>query len=203
MKLAKLFVVSAMFVSLSSCVEVRAELTFRTPQTGTLALNYRIDSRALEIGMFDPDATILPLPVARRDFERTASAIGDLELRSYRMRRQNGTTIVDAEYAFWSAAALSTLFAESTPISIETADGQTLFRHRVFDGFPAGVGDSAAGFVDSFLSGGRFSIQVTTPTPILRNSAGVLDNSERTVRLEYTTSDLLMIRDPIVWEVVW
>lgn len=188
---------------LTSCMELDTHITFRTADSGTIALEYRIDSRVLEIGMFDRDATILPVPVGRRDFEHTVAAIEGLDLRSYRMRERDGVTTVTAELSFAGGEALSAFFG---PASLAVADGGAgagRFRHLLFDGFPDGVGESGTRFSDSFFSEGSVSFTVTAPGEVVNHGVGDRAASGRSVTARFTAAQLLARTEPIWIDVTW
>ncbi len=188
---------------LTSCMELDTRITFRTADSGTIALEYRIDSRVLEIGMFDRDATILPLPVGRRDFEHTVAAIEGLDLRSYRLHERDGVTTVTAELSFGTSEALAEFFGRSSPALVESAGGETRFRHRLFDGFPDGVGESGTRFSDSFFSDASVSVTVTAPSEITNRGSGERSGSGRSVTARFTAAELLASTEPVWIDVTW
>ncbi|TVR01836.1 MAG: hypothetical protein EA403_09955 [Spirochaetaceae bacterium] len=188
---------------LTSCVELDTQITFRTAERGTIALAYRIDSRVLEIGMFDRDASIIPLPVGRSDFAQTAAAIDGLELRSYRMRERDGITTVTAELSFATAHALEAFFGPAAPAVVEAGSAETRFRHRLFDGFPDAIGEPGTRFADSFFSDASVSVTVTTPSAVTNHGVGERAASGRSVTARYTAADLLARAEPIWVDVTW
>ena len=204
MNTARRVAIAAIVVALgllSSCVELDTRITFRTAESGSITLDYRIDSRVLAIGMFDDDASILPLPVAQRDFAQTAAAIDGLDLRSYRMREREGVTTVTAELSFATAEALAAFFGPSAPAVVEVGAGETRFRHRLFDGFPDGVAEPGSRFADSFFSDATVRVTVTTPSAMTNHGAG--DASGRSVTAEFMASDLLARTQPVWIDVTW
>lgn len=201
MKLPGWLFTIATIVALGACVEAETELRFQTDRSGSLAVSYRIDSRALEIGMFDHDAAILPLPLGRRDFEQTAASHPALELRNYRSREENGTTHIEAEYRFESIEALQTALGSRAELSLSRQDGVTVLRHRVFSGFEMPPGEGAVSFADEFFNDARFSIIVHAPATIETSNEGRVDG--RTARLEYQAVELLSMERPLVWELSW
>ena len=191
----------AAVLTLGACVEAETELSFRTDQAGSLALTYRIDSRALQIGMFDSDAAILPLPLGRRDFEQTAAAHPGLELHSYRSRDENGTTRIEAEYRFASIDALQTALGSRADLSLRQEGGSTILRQQLFGGFESEPGDRAASFAAEFFNDARFSMTVHAPRTIESHTKGRVEG--RTARIEYRAVELLAAEQPLVWELAW
>ena len=186
-------------------MELETVLSFQSARTGTLAVSYVIDSRALEIGMFDQDASILPLPLHQSDFEQTASAHPDLQLRSYRRRRHNGVTRIDAEYRFDSLEALQIAFGQQNRPVVETAADGTLMRQQLFGGIDRSTNgrepQRSQRFVDEFLSDASIAMTVHAPATISSANLGAVDG--RTLQLRYSAPELLRLEAPLVLELMW
>jgi len=186
-------------------MELETVLSFQSAHSGTLAVSYVIDSRALEIGMFDPDASILPLPLHQSDFEQTAATHRDLELRSYRLRRHNGVTRIDAEYRFESLEALQIAFGRQNRPVVETGAHGTVMRQQLFSGLDRGNGghepQRSQRFVDEFLSDASVAVTVHAPTTISSSNLGAVDG--RTLQLRYSASELLRLEAPLILELMW
>ncbi|TVQ40766.1 MAG: hypothetical protein EA384_02110 [Spirochaetaceae bacterium] len=199
MKYSHCFVLTAALLAFVSCIEVETELSFASADSGSLKVSYAIDSRALQIGMFDDGATILPLPLHQRDFEQTAATHPQLELRSYHRAGGNGVTRIDAEYRFESLAALQTALGSRTTVILDATPQGTWFKHALFEGH--GGGQRSQEFVDEFLADASFSMTVHAPGPVISSSIGQIDG--RLVRLHYTARELLVMEEPLILELVW
>ena len=199
MKYSHCFVLTLALLAFVSCIEVETELSFVSADSGSLRVSYAIDSRALQIGMFDDEATILPLPLHQRDFEQTAATHPQLELRSYQRAGGNGTTRIDAEYRFESLAALQTAFGSRTTVVLDATQQGTRLKHVLFEGH--GGGQQSQEFVDEFLSDATFSLTVHAPGPIISASIGQIDG--RAVRLRYSARELLNVEEALILELVW
>ena len=198
------------------CIDIEAELRLRRNETASLKLDYSFVSELLSIGVFDSDGELLPIPVARSDFERSADEIEGISVRTYR-RWSNGDRIqvrvrldfdnLTALSRFWEplgnfdGSSGSTAATIAAPLELTSdTDGSRL---RLLLANPHGTifGERAGSLSRSFLRGHSYRLMIRLPGAVRSLSQGSARGRRATIELELP--ELLEARQPLWWEVSW
>jgi hypothetical protein len=192
--------VIAIFVVLTGCLSIESEITIDPDGSGQVALTYRVDQLASNLGVFDPDTDVLPLPIAEDDFQDLITNTEGLELISYSRSETPDVVTVVAEIAFSNAEALSSIFsAEENEIELVETGDQWVFRQVISGGLEEAPSEEVLGFFDAFFSDYEMSFSLSPPTEVSGVSAGeVVDG---TARWTIAARDVFVSTEPLVWEV--
>jgi hypothetical protein len=95
-----------LFLSLSSCLGVNADIVLNPDNSGTLALEYRISHFLDSLGKQDGNERWLPLPVGKADFERTIARLPNMKMLSFSSRDDGKDIIITVKLEFKNMDAL-------------------------------------------------------------------------------------------------
>lgn len=102
-----------LFMVLSSCIGVSADISVREDGSGRISLEYRVSRMVEALGRLDGNERWQTIPVGRADFERTLARLPDMRLISFSTREgtangaaNRGDIINKAELEFKNINAL-------------------------------------------------------------------------------------------------
>ena len=203
--LPALLLLALVMLLASGCVDIEAELRLRRNGAARLTLQYSFQSELLSTGVFDSDGDLLPLPVARADFERSAHAIEGMRLRSYRRWADGDRIRVEARLAFDDIDALGRFWAplagSDDALELGGTDDTTTLRLPIFDPQDTLVGERGRSIGRAFLQGYDYRLTLRAPRSVRSLSQGSADGRDATLQFELL--ELIENPQPVWWEVSW
>ena len=188
----------AAVLALSGCLSTQTDVALDADGSGSLDLSYVVDRHAWDTGVFDDSDGARPVPITRGEFEQTAGLIEGLELRSYRISRDDERVTVDARLRFDSPTALESLLGADA-LEIEVGENGGSWRYLVASGDES-VGEQARLLADE-LAAYTLSFSLRTPAPVVATTGDT--DGERTASFSATLGEVATAVQPIVWEVRW
>lgn len=186
---------------LLGCLSVETVLHIDADGSGTIELTYRIDREAYNLGVFDQDSSIRPLPVTRADFTRAATHTDGIALDRYGIEddQELGQVIVRARIAFDSIRALNEFYAPgATPFSLAAGGGRTHFTQLLIPG--GGAPDSS---LADDLERYTLTFSINAPATIVTASFGDVAENGHSVTAHVTLAEIASRQTPLIWEVEW
>jgi len=200
----KLLFIAAAVLSLAACLDTEARIDLASDQSGTIGIDYSIDTELLSTGSFDKDPSLWPLPVSHEDFQRSAALVPGLELTSYSTSESGNSTRITAKLKFATLDALNSFYAPgTTAISISDSGSEVTYRQRIFDGMEQPVSAQTEQFFQDFLGDDSLSLSVHAPRTVTQVSDGTISKDKRTARITLRLADLVKTRDAVDWEIHW
>lgn len=184
---------------LLGCLSVETRIEMEDSRRGELTYIFTLSRELLEAQVFDRDAEVWPVPIARRDFELMDHALPEAELLEYSREDGEEESVVTAVYRFDSLEALARLL--STRDSLELPAGGVGLKLPLSPAEVSDLGEGELAFLESYFDRGTITYRIETPSPILESSLG--EPSGRTLRLDYTFRELLDRSEPLELELVW
>ncbi|MDR2181366.1 MAG: hypothetical protein LBN92_01665 [Treponema sp.] len=201
-----------------SCIGTSTVMTVNGDGSGTVTLEYRISRGLDEMGKLDGNAGEPPLPVGRKDVERTIARVEGLRLDSYREDRTDRDYIYAFTVSFDSVEALETLMGHAGP----EINGFQLEDRRITVTLPVAeenftpldpLSADAAELVP-LLEGYDFSVTYHLPSRVsvvwkdtrggvLDTWPGVCEVTGNSVRYTAGMQDLLLLPHQVIMEINW
>jgi len=101
-----LLAICSLFIVLSSCLGVSADIAFNQNGSGTVAVEYRI-SRAFDaLGKLDGNDRWNTIPVGRADFVRTMDRLPGMKLKSFSSKEDKKDLFINVKMEFENLNAL-------------------------------------------------------------------------------------------------
>lgn len=199
MKYRTLFTIAAVAAMLSSCLDVTVDLDVSANSdggySGDVRFEYRLDPDFASLGAQNNSDDIMPLPITRRDAERTALRSDGIHLKDYtRTTLDDGAVRAVMNFSFDTLDDLGTLLGTAV-------EGG---KNGITIGLPSSDLNEA-GIMDSLildLAGDRgLEIHVRAPSAVADVSQG--ESNGRDASLTVSWRDLLTGGGSDTWEVSW
>ncbi len=201
----KIVILCVVSVFIMSCVGIDSRMTIKEDGSGTLLLSYRVSQLVADLGTTTSERGIVPLPLARVDFERSLQAAqGKVRLTRFERTENEKDISIRAELSFDSIDALAQVDAFHDAELKLSADGTRHTFSQLIAHAPAQpVTADSLRMIDAFFDGYGLTFVVEAPQPIKQFALGTL-SSDKTV-LTYTTSikDVVRTGSDIVLSVGW
>jgi hypothetical protein len=201
----KIVILCIASVFLMSCVGIDSTMTVKKDGSGTLLLNYRVSQLVADLGATTSEKGIVPLPLARVDFERSLQAAqGKVRLTRFERTENEKDISIRAELSFDSIEALAKVDAFHDAELKMGTDGQRHTFSQLIAHAPAQpVTDDSLRMIDAFFDGYGLTFVIEAPQPIQQFTLGTLSSDKRV--LTYTTSikDLVRTRSDLVLSAGW
>lgn len=190
-------------VLLSSCVGVDAEATVSRDGSGRLKLRYAVSKMLASLGALEANERLLPFPVSREDFDRTARGVPGLALVSYAQKETEEDLVVDAELSFSSPAALAAFLDPKGERAVYSESGGEKRLTLVLAGGQARLDPDVDKLVRAAFA--PYSVSLTVKLPSAAKSAGIGKSARGGLDLSYSSPvvDLATSGSPVVWEISW
>ncbi|HEB10272.1 MAG TPA: hypothetical protein ENI06_03550, partial [Spirochaetales bacterium] len=92
---------------LSSCIGIESRIRINNDGSGQLTLKYRVSRLIANLESAETKGNVVPLPLSRKEFERTVNNTDGLELVSYSRKEDKVDIRIEAKVNFNSIEALS------------------------------------------------------------------------------------------------
>lgn len=201
----KIVILCIASVFLMSCVGIDSTMTVKEDGSGTLLLNYRVSQLVADLGATTSEKGIVPLPLARVDFERSLQAAqSKVRLTRFERTENEKDISIRAELSFDSIEALAKVDAfHDAELKLGTDGRRHTFSQLIAHAPAQPVTDDSLRMIDAFFDGYGLTFVIEAPQPIQQFTLGTLSSDKRV--LTYTTSikDLVRTRSDLVLSAGW
>ena len=140
LKISKAVLLVIIFLTMSSCVGISADITMRQDGSGRITLQYRFSRMAEVLGRLDGNERWPILPTGRTDIERTLARIPGMRLVSFSVREDDRDIINHVELEFNNVEALLTFLDPSgRRASLSREGGSNRLSVTIMDGTTAPI----------------------------------------------------------------
>ncbi len=202
-----LAVVCLAAVTLTSCVDIEMRFVMRRDGAGRLELSYRLPQEATTLLDSVDGVPVVPLPIARADFEAALAGADGVRLRRFRRTDDEGAVLIRARIDFDSIDALRAVpgFAELPVSFVADGDGGAELSQRVI---PARASQDAPEeamieLVRNLAGDSRVTFVVVAPARIQAADGATIDADGRTARFSRSLADYLTESGPVDLKVRW
>jgi hypothetical protein len=197
----------AALTALTSCIGVRADITLKADNSGTLALEYRVSKLVESLGKQDGNERWLPVPVGRADFERTLARLPGMSLLEFSTTEDARDIVVAARLAFTDMDTLLGFLDASGGGAVFAQAGTARTLTLALSGGRGAAGPELDALVATAAAGYTVSIAATFPTTAAL-TAPTLDGARieptgRTVSCAYPLAAILSAREAVEIEFRW
>src|SRR5208337_3158799 len=201
----KIVILCIASVFIMSCVGIDSKVTIKDDGSGTLLLNYRVSQLVADLGTTTSEKGIVPLPLARADFERSLQAAqGKVRLTRFERTEDEKDISIRAELSFDSIDALSQVDAfHDAEFKSSTNGTRHTFSQLIAHAPAQPVTDDSLRMIDAFFDGYGLTFVIEAPQPIQEFTLGTLSSDKRI--LTYTTSikDVVTTKSDLVLSAGW
>ncbi len=190
----KIVILCIASVFIMSCVGIDSRMTIREDGSGTLALNYRVSQLVADLGTTSSEKGVVPLPLARADFERSLQASqGRVRLTKFERTENEKDISIRVELAFDSLDALAQVDAfRDANLKLSVDGSRRTFSQLIAHAPKQPVTEDSLQMIDAFFDGYDLTFVLEAPTPIQEFTLGSLSDDKRI--LTYTTSIRNLVR---------
>ncbi len=197
-KIAARLVLAFLVLALNACIGIDAELDIKANGSGVLELDYRL-SRLVEALARVAKEGQFPLPVERKDFDRTVARVAGLSVKAYSVKEDEKDIYIHVELGFSTMSAL-TAFLDGTGRSGRASpNGRGLSIELVQGG--ERLDEELVSLMRTLFDGYAVSISIKTPAQPKSSPPGSVDGSMALFSLP--VMDLVASNEPIIWDVEW
>ena len=140
LKISKAVLLVIIFLTMSSCVGISADITMRQDGSGRIALQYRFSRMAEALGRLDGNERWPIIPTGRADIERTLARIPGMRLVSFSVREDDRDIINHVELEFNNIETLLTFLDPSgRRASLNREGGSNRLSVTIMDGTTAPI----------------------------------------------------------------
>ncbi len=191
-------------VALFSCISIDTEIELKEDGSGTVRLNYTVDTMLVDIGSFDNEESVIPLPVEEENFRISAASISGLTLNSFSREENDTSFFINAVLSFSSVEALDALISPAEEsIVLVSEDGKNVYRHTIYEAPEGGADEEMLSFVDAFFSDYELSFTLKSPSEIQSVNRGTIGDEPTIALYSIPLNELLRTEETIIWEVSW
>ena len=201
----KIVILCVASIFLISCVGIDSKVTIKEDGSGTLLLSYRVSQLVADLGATTSEKGIVPLPLARADFEKSLQAAqGKVRLTRFERTENEKDISIRAELSFDSIDALAQVGAfHDAEIKLSLNGARHTFSQIIAHAPAQPVSDDSLRMIDAFFDGYGLTFVIEAPQPIQEFTLGTLSSDKRV--LTYTTSvkDVVRTKSDLVLSVGW
>ena len=197
-------VLIACAIALCGCLGARTEIEINENGSGTINFSYRVSKLVAHLGVDDDDGRLIALPLTEKDFTGAIENVPGAGLQRFSLNRETEDIRVDAEISFDSLETLQALFIDLNGPALDyeiDTDGSTRLTLRLYEGLENPADESISEMVSSLFADYELLWTISAPGPIASAGSGSIDG--RTASVSFTTSEVVLSTDPIVWQVDW
>jgi hypothetical protein len=201
----KIVILCIASIFIMSCVGIDSRMTIKEDGSGTLLLSYRVSQLVADLGTTTSEKGIVPLPLARIDFERSLQATqGKVRVTRFERTENEKDISIRVELSFDSLDALARVDAFHDAELKLSADGTRHTFSQLIAHAPAQpVTEDSLRMIDAFFDGYGLTFVIEAPQPIQEFTLGTLSSDKRV--LTYTTSikDVVRTKSDLVLSAGW
>ena len=201
-KIVILYIASVLIMS---CVGIDSKMTIKDDGSGTLLLSYRVSQLVADLGTTSSEKGIVPLPLAKADFERSLqSTQGKVRLTKFERTENEKDISINVELSFDSLDAIAQVDAFHDAELKLSKDGTRHTFSQLIARAPAQpVTEDSLRMIDAFFDGYALTFVIEAPQPIQEFTLGSLSGDKKV--LTYTTSikDVVRTKSDLVLSAGW
>jgi hypothetical protein len=201
----KIVILCIASVLIMSCVGIDSKMTIKDDGSGTLVLNYRVSQLVADLGTTSSERGVVPLPLAKADFERSLLATeGSVRLTNFERKENEKDISIRVELSFDSLDALAKIDAFHDAELKLSADGtRHTFSQQIARAPAQPVTEDSLRMIDAFFDGYDLTFVIEAPQPIQEFTLGSLSADKKV--LTYTTSigDVVRTKSDLVLSAGW
>jgi len=201
----KIVILCIASVLIMSCVGIDSKMTIKDDGSGTLLLSYRVSQLVADLGTTSSEKGIVPLPLAKADFERSLqSTQGKVRLTKFERTENEKDISINVELSFDSLDAIAQVDAFHDAELKLSKDGTRHTFSQLIARAPAQpVTEDSLRMIDAFFDGYALTFVIEAPQPIQEFTLGSLSGDKKV--LTYTTSikDVVRTKSDLVLSAGW
>ncbi|MBN2445062.1 MAG: hypothetical protein JXJ04_27145 [Spirochaetales bacterium] len=187
----------------SSCIQIESDLQLNNDGSGVMTLSYRVSQVMKELGRIGDEATSLPLPLSKEDFELLLADTEGIAVTSHSVKEIDNETVVNVSFSFTNVKALA-LFGESDDSYLfQKSKDSTLFRQNLPFAGDEGFTEDSIAMLESYCSGYYFVYTIHTPGPIKEASLGEISKNKKQLVYKISIIDILKAKEKQSIEIKW
>jgi len=192
-------------IFIMSCVGIDSKVTIQEDGSGTLLLNYRVSQLVADLGTTTSEKGIVPLPLAKADFERSLQAAqGKVRLTRFEQTENEKDISIHVELSFDSIDALAQVDAfHDAQLKMSTAGTRHVFSQVVAHAPAQPVTEDSLRMIDAFFDGYGLTFVVNAPQPIQEFTLGSLSSDKRVLTYSVSIKDIVRTKSDLVLTVGW
>ena len=210
MILKKFFMVFIPVFFLGSCFGASMDISINSDGSGKIILEYRVSELIESLGRLDGNEKWQSIPVGKADFERMASRIQGLSIKSVSSSQKSNDLFTRAELTFENTDSLLTfLNGSGNCASFSTDKGQNYLRLTLADILEEPTGDDLISLLKEITSSYEISVSINVPKEanLELNPVNVpftqMTTKGRKVSFSIGTGDLLSLKTGLVMDIKW
>jgi hypothetical protein len=188
-----------------SCVGIDSRLSIHDNGSGTLALSYRVSQSVAQLGLSTAGKPIIPLPIARSDFERSLLPTnGKVRLTKFVRSENEKDIMINAELSFDSLESLAQVDAFRDADLKMKVDGRLNTLTQVIGrALPTPLTDESKRMIDAMFTGYDLTFVVEAPRPIQATSLGTLSADKKSLTYSISVKELLASKNDVILSLSW
>ena len=195
---------------LSSCFGASMDISIYNDGSGKIILEYRVSEMIESLGRLDGNEKWQAIPVGKADFERMASRIQGLNVKSVSSNQKSNDLFTRAELAFDNTdALLAFLNGSGNSASFSADNGLSQFRLVLADAMEKLAGDDILSLLKEITSSYEISVSINAPKEAnLELTPGDIPFTQMTakgkkVSFSIGTGDLLGLKTGLIMDIKW
>lgn len=205
MKVIYFFIISFfLFICvLSSCVDVSGTVDVKNNGAGSVLLIYRLSKTIESLGKLEANSEMLPIPVSKEDFERTAARIAGLSVKSWKEGSDADNIIITVELNFDSLTTLAKfLDPEGKKAEYRENGTDREFILRLAEKND-NVDPELKNFVQTVFTGYNIDLNFKFASTLVSATPGILDSSKRSAKISIPVKDAISGETEVIWILRW
>jgi len=191
-----------MTLSMSGCVDLKADITIAADGSGLLTMDYRVPKSIESLDRYQGGSVSLPFPLNKAVLDRRALSLPGIALSRWSREDFNDEIRISAEIRFLNLSSLAQfLDPDNGRIHYGMANGQRELRFTLSP--EISIAQDAAAWANLSYKDYAVSLSITLPSRAVSVSHGTLSASGTQARFSSPTSDLLTRPELLVWTIRW
>jgi hypothetical protein len=201
----KIVILCIASIFIMSCVGIDSRMTIKEDGSGTLLLSYRVSQLVADLGTTTSEKGIVPLPLAKIDFERSLQATqGKVRLTRFERTENEKDISIRVELSFDSLDALAQVDAFHDAELKLSADGtRHTFSQLIAHAPPQPVTEDSLRMIDAFFDGYGLTFVIEAPQPIQEFTLGTLSSDKRVLTYTASIKDVVRTKIDLVLSAGW
>ncbi len=194
-----------LFLTLSSCIGIKADLTIHPDSSGTLVMTYKVSKMVINIGSEDQKReNILPLPINKEDFTKSFNNISGVTLADYERKEDEENIYITVKINFKNFNDLNNIEVfKDQQFSLTQEGDRFVLKQKLAEKPDTPPDKETLKMADSIFKDYTLEYTYHLPSKIIYHNTGKLLNDGKS--LEYTISipQLLRLKQDVFLTIKW
>lgn len=189
-------------ILLNSCLTINSEMRINGNGSGSIAIEYILESGLNGISTLGSNNDIVPLNLSENHIIEMIGGRDDIVYKDYKTKEDINSYTVNVTFLFDNIEALNSILPEDNAVSLVREGNETVFRQGIITKTDDKINDISLEILQDIYKEHTFTIEVRVPSEIIDVENGNKVESRKAVYSEKFL-DIITSADKKEWSIRW